>query len=230
MAEKYDLLVKLIVIGNSGTGKSSLLHRFIEDRFVADQSQTIGVEFGAKVVPILGSRVKVQIWDTAGQERYRSVTRSYYRGATGALCVYDITSRESYDALPQWIQAARDLAGPDIVIMMVGNKADVADAKGTAEDVAEGGEGATRRRVTHLEASTFAQENQLMMMETSAATGEYVEDAFVKVAKNAMIRMQETGQGETAAQHAIGIRAHRIHLEDDEEPQAKAKAKCCKGS
>eukprot|EP00668_Euglena_longa_P015206 GGOE01019261.1.p1 GENE.GGOE01019261.1~~GGOE01019261.1.p1 ORF type:complete len:165 (-),score=48.75 GGOE01019261.1:570-1064(-) len=160
-------------------------------------------------------------------QRYRSVTRSYYRGATGALCVYDITCRESYDALPQWIQAARDLAGPDIVLMMVGNKADTAAAKG-AEGTNDDGQ--SKRRVTHLEASKFAQENNLMMMETSAATGEYVEDAFIKVAKNAMIRMQETGQGETAAQHAVGgIRAHRIHLEDDEEPRAKAKVKCCKG-
>ncbi|XP_076315775.1 ras-related protein Rab-4B-like [Tachypleus tridentatus] len=91
MSESYDFLFKFLVIGSAGTGKSCLLHQFIENKFKAESSHTIGVEFGSKVVNVGGRSVKLQIWDTAGQERFRSVTRSYYRGAAGALLVYDIT-------------------------------------------------------------------------------------------------------------------------------------------
>eukprot|EP01065_Artemidia_motanka_P013050 TRINITY_DN1719_c1_g1_i1.p1 TRINITY_DN1719_c1_g1~~TRINITY_DN1719_c1_g1_i1.p1 ORF type:complete len:228 (+),score=96.49 TRINITY_DN1719_c1_g1_i1:59-685(+) len=175
--ERYDKLMKMIVIGDSGTGKSCLLHRFIEDKFVDDQTHTIGVEFGAKVVEMFGKRIKLQIWDTAGQERYRSVTRSYYRGAAGCLLVYDITSRESYEHVPQWLADARNLAGQDIVVMLVGNKAD----KGVTE----------ARAVTHIEASQFAQQQGLMMFETSAVTGELVPEAFLKVVRTALMREQD---------------------------------------
>ena len=172
MTEKFHHLMKLIVIGDSGTGKSSLLHRFVEDAFSEEQTQTIGVEFGAKVVQLLGKRVKLQIWDTAGQERYKSVTRSYYRGAVGCLIVYDITNRASYEHVPQWLADVRQLAGNDVVVMIVGNKSDLANAD--------------KRMVQHNEASIFAQENGLMHFETSASTGELVSDAFLKVAKTAM--------------------------------------------
>jgi len=93
MADPYDYLFKFLVIGSAGTGKSCLLHQFIEGQFKEDSAHTIGVEFGSKIVPVGGKTVKLQIWDTAGQERFRSVTRSYYRGAAGALLVYDIASR-----------------------------------------------------------------------------------------------------------------------------------------
>lgn len=96
MAETYDFLFKFLVIGSAGTGKSCLLHQFIENKFKQDSNHTIGVEFGSRVVNVGGKTVKLQIWDTAGQERFRSVTRSYYRGAAGALLVYDIT---------RWVQS-----------------------------------------------------------------------------------------------------------------------------
>ncbi|KAG0434097.1 hypothetical protein HPB47_019354, partial [Ixodes persulcatus] len=99
----HDYLFKFLVIGSAGTGKSCLLHQFIENKFKAESNHTIGVEFGSKVVNVGGRSVKLQIWDTAGQERFRSVTRSYYRGAAGALLVYDITSRETYNALTNWL-------------------------------------------------------------------------------------------------------------------------------
>jgi len=108
-----------------------------------DSSHTIGVEFGSRIVNVGGKSVKLQIWDTAGQERFRSVTRSYYRGAAGALLVYDATSRDSFNALTNWLNDARTLASPNIVILLVGNKKDLEEA----------------RDVTFLEASTFAQEN-----------------------------------------------------------------------
>lgn len=178
--------MKLIVVGDSGTGKSSLLHRFVEDTFSEDQTQTIGVEFGAKVVQLLGKKIKLQIWDTAGQERYKSVTRSYYRGAVGCLIVYDITNRSSYEHISAWLNDVRQLAGKDVVVMLIGNKSDMANSD--------------KRVVTHNEASLYAQENGLMHFETSAATGELVSDAFLKVAKTALSRTtaanQEDGGGE----------------------------------
>jgi small GTP-binding protein len=179
MADNFNQLMKLIVVGDSGTGKSCLLHRFVEDAFSEEQTQTIGVEFGAKVVQLNGQRIKLQIWDTAGQERYRSVTRGYYRGASGCLIVYDVTSRSSYEHVPQWLDDVRQLAGPSVTVMLVGNKADLA-----TDD---------RRSVTHNEAALFAQERGLMHFETSAATGEFVNDAFQKVARMAL----EAADGES---------------------------------
>lgn len=108
-----------------------------------DRCHTIGVEFGSKIINIGGKSTKLQIWDTAGQERFRSVTRSYYRGAAGALLVYDITSRDSFNALSNWLRDARTLASPNIVILLVGNKKDLEES----------------REVTYTEASQFAQEN-----------------------------------------------------------------------
>ncbi|GAB6021767.1 Ras-protein Rab-4B [Chamberlinius hualienensis] len=174
MSETYDFLFKFLVIGSAGAGKSCILHHFIENKFKQDSNHTIGVEFGSKVINVGGRSVKLQIWDTAGQERFRSVTRSYYRGAAGALLVYDITSRDTYNALSNWLMDARTLASPNIVILLVGNKKDL-DAE---------------REVTFLEASRFAQENDLMFLETSALTGENVEEAFLKCSKSILAKIE----------------------------------------
>ncbi|KPI88981.1 putative ras-related rab-4 [Leptomonas seymouri] len=173
MADKYQQLMKLIVIGDSGSGKSCLLHRFIEDTFSEDQTQTIGIEYGAKIVDLGGARVKLQIWDTAGQERYKSVTRSYYRGAMGCLIVYDVTNRSSYESVPQWLSDVRQLAGNDVVVMLIGNKNDLVKVNNC-------------RAVQHNEASLYAQQNGILYFETSAATGEFVTEAFLRVAKTAV--------------------------------------------
>ncbi|KAL4842122.1 hypothetical protein H8958_000838 [Nasalis larvatus] len=132
-----------------------------------DSNHTIGVEFGSKVINVCGKYVKLQIRDTAGQERFKSVKRSYYLGATGALLVYNISSQETYNALTNWVTDARMLASQNTVIILCGNKKDL--------DV--------DREVTFLEASRFAQENELMFLETSALTGENVEEAFVQCAR-----------------------------------------------
>ncbi|KAF1408571.1 Ras-related protein Rab-4B, partial [Spheniscus magellanicus] len=148
-----DFLFKFLVIGSAGTGKSCLLHQFIENKFKQDSNHTIGVEFGSKVVNVGGKTVKLQIWDTAGQERF---------------------SRETYNALTNWLTDARTLASPNIVIILCGNKKDL-DAD---------------REVTFLEASRFAQENELMFLETSALTGENVEEAFLKCARTILNKIE----------------------------------------
>ncbi|CRG91509.1 GTP-binding protein ypt4 [Talaromyces islandicus] len=127
----YDYLAKVILVGPSGTGKSCLLHRFVKDEWRVLSSQTIGVEFSSKIVKVgtgpRRKRIKLQLWDTAGTERFRSVSRSYYRGAAGAILVYDISSYPSFTALPTFLMDARALASPNLTVLLAGNKSDLLD-------------------------------------------------------------------------------------------------------
>jgi len=168
----FDTLLKLIVIGDAGVGKSCILHRFVNNRF-QQESHTIGVEFGSKIIEVAGKRVKLQIWDTAGQERFRSVTRGYYRGSAGVILVYDVCSRDSFYHVATWLEDAKTLTGDDIVLLLVGNKTDLSDA----------------REVAYLEAARFAQENGLIFFETSARTGDGVDEVFLKVTRTILTRM-----------------------------------------
>lgn len=131
LGSMYDYLAKVILLGPSNTGKSCLLHRFVKSEWRILSSQTIGVEFASKIVKIgTGSRrkrIKLQLWDTAGTERFRSVSRSYYRGAAGALLVYDVSARNTFDGLRTFLDDARALAGPQLTVMLVGNKSDLAE-------------------------------------------------------------------------------------------------------
>ena len=151
-----------------GVGKSCLLLQFTDKRFQPVHDLTIGVEFGARLIPIDGRQVKLQIWDTAGQESFRSITRSYYRGAAGALLVYDITRRETFSQVDRWLTEARENASQNMVIMLIGNKLDLEH----------------KRAVTKEEAMAFARKNKLIFLETSAKTAENVEKAFVQTATN----------------------------------------------
>jgi Ras-related protein Rab-14 len=167
MAFPYEYIFKYIIIGDMGVGKSCLLHQFTEKKFIPDSPHTIGVEFGTRIIEVMSKKIKLQIWDTAGQERFRAVTRSYYRGAAGALLVYDVTRRATYNHLTSWLTDARNLTNPNTVIMMIGNKKDLEE----------------QRDVTFEEARNFAQENGLIFLEASAKTGENVEEAFLKTAR-----------------------------------------------
>ncbi|KAG9137558.1 hypothetical protein Leryth_018844 [Lithospermum erythrorhizon] len=162
----YAYLFKYIIIGDTAVGKSCLLLQFTDKRFQPMHDITIGVEFGARMIAIENRQIKLQIWDTAGQEAFRSITRSYYRGAAGALLVYDITRRESFDHLVSWLEDARKTANPNMTIVLVGNKCDLAH----------------RRAVSTEEGEQFAKEHGLIFMEASARNGQNVEEAFTKLA------------------------------------------------
>jgi len=162
----YAYLFKYIIIGDTGVGKSCLLLQFTDKRFRHDHDLTIGVEFGARLLSIDNKPIKLQIWDTAGQESFRSITRSYYRGATGALLVYDISRRDSFGHVSRWLNEAREYSNPNMVIMLIGNKCDL-----------------DRREVSYEEGANFAQKNGLVFLETSAKTAQNVEEAFVRTAK-----------------------------------------------
>src|ERR1700761_4694146 len=129
MASMYDYLAKVILLGPSGCGKSCLLHRFVKGEWRVLSSQTIGVEFASRIVKVgtqgRRKRVKLQLWDTAGTERFRSVSRSYYRGAAGVILVYDIASTASFNALPTFLMDARALASPNLTVILAGNKTDL---------------------------------------------------------------------------------------------------------
>ena len=125
--EAYDELYKIVLIGDSGVGKTCMLSRFVKNSFPKNKPPTIGVEFATKTMQVKGRAVKAQIWDTAGQERYKAITTAHYRRAVGALVVYDVTKYSTFTAVQKWIHDVKQQADPDIVIMLVGNKLDLVD-------------------------------------------------------------------------------------------------------
>ncbi|KAK2016550.1 small GTPase of the rab family [Colletotrichum eremochloae] len=165
----WDYIAKLVCIGDSGCGKSSLTIRLCEGRFSPHHDVTIGVEFGSRIVP---KHMKLSLWDTAGQETYKSVTRSYFRGASGALLVFDLSRKQTFQHVTDWLNDLRQIAEPDIVVILVGNKADLTQD----ED--------NKREVTKEEAEEWAKRNGVFeYVETSAKSGENVEKAFMRVAE-----------------------------------------------
>uniref|UniRef100_A0A8C1TWY4 Ras-related protein Rab-25 n=2 Tax=Cyprinus carpio TaxID=7962 RepID=A0A8C1TWY4_CYPCA len=154
--------VAVVLIGESGVGKSNLLSRFTKNEFNHDSRTTIGVEFSTRTVQLNGLTIKAQIWDTAGLERYRAITSAYYRGAVGALLVYDISKHLTYESAERWLKELYDHADPHMVVMLVGNKTDLAAV----------------RSVPTEDAKDFAEKNSLLFMETSALESVNVEAAF----------------------------------------------------
>ncbi|MBA0558270.1 hypothetical protein Golax_012272 [Gossypium laxum] len=163
--QRIDYVFKVVLIGDSAVGKSQLLARFARNEFSVDSKATIGVEFQTKTLVIDNKTVKSQIWDTAGQERYRAVTSAYYRGAVGAMLVYDMTKRQSFDNMARWLEELRGHADQNLVIMLVGNKCDLGSL----------------RAVPTEDAQEFAQRENLFFMETSALESTNVETAFFTV-------------------------------------------------
>jgi len=185
----YSFLFKYIIIGDTGVGKSCLLLQFTDKRFQPVHDLTIGVEFGARMVTIENKQIKLQIWDTAGQESFRSITRSYYRGAAGALLVYDITRRETFNHLTNWLEDAKTHANGNMTIILVGNKSDLDH----------------RRTVTYEEGEKFAKEHGLIFLETSAKTAANVEEAFINTAKKIYEKIQKGAFDVTNESYGIKI-------------------------
>lgn len=159
---EYDYLFKVVLIGDSGVGKSNILSRFTRNEFCLESKSTIGVEFATRTLQVEGKTVKAQIWDTAGQERYRAITSAYYRGAVGALLVYDITKRPTFESVQRWLRELRDHADSNIVIMMAGNKSDLKHLRAVSTD----------------DAQTLAEKENLSFLETSALEAYNIEKAF----------------------------------------------------
>ena len=123
--ENYDLLYKIIIIGDTCVGKSNILSRYLRDEFKEDSKSTVGVELGSKFLKVKGVGAKLQIWDTAGQERYKSITSAYYKGSHGCFIVYDITSETTFENVDKWFEQAQKEASKDVSVILVGNKCDL---------------------------------------------------------------------------------------------------------
>ncbi|XP_015505483.1 ras-related protein Rab-11A-like [Parus major] len=182
--DEYDYLFKVVLIGDSGVGKSNLLSRFTRNEFNLESKSTIGVEFATRSIQVDNKTVKAQIWDTAGQERYRAITSAYYRGAVGALLVYDIAKYLTYENAERWLKELQDHADANIVIMLVGNKSDLRHLRAVPTD----------------EARSFAEKNGLSFLETSALDSTNVETAFHNILSEIyriVSQRQITGQPES---------------------------------
>jgi len=173
MNPEYDYLFKLLLIGDSGVGKSCLLLRFADDTYTESYISTIGVDFKIRTIELDGKTIKLQIWDTAGQERFRTITSSYYRGAHGIIVVYDVTDLESFNNVKQWLQEIDRYACDNVNKLLVGNKCDL-----TAKKVVE-----------YAAAKEFAENLGIPFLETSAKNATNVEQAFLTMAAEIKARM-----------------------------------------
>merc|ERR1719478_1495801 len=206
MGDEYDFLFKVVLIGDSGVGKSNLLTRFTRDEFKQGSKSTIGVEFATQTITVDKKNIKAQIWDTAGQERYRAITSAYYRGAVGALLVYDITKRQSFDDVERWLSELRDHAEENIAVLLVGNKSDLKHL----------------RAVSTAEAAEFAEKQGLAAIETSALDATNVDIAFHRILSdiyNAMSKRQLRAEAERSSAQTVQV--------DATEPRQAARSGCC---
>ncbi|KAJ2931395.1 hypothetical protein H1R20_g5681, partial [Candolleomyces eurysporus] len=173
---EYDYLFKLLLIGDSGVGKSCLLLRFADDTYTESYISTIGVDFKIRTIELEGKTVKLQIWDTAGQERFRTITSSYYRGAHGIIVVYDVTDNDTFTNVKQWLQEIDRYASEGVNKLLVGNKSDLTGKKVVEYSVAK----------------EFADQLNIPFLETSAKNATNVEQAFLTMAKQIKDRMGST--------------------------------------
>ncbi|XP_078445145.1 ras-related protein RAB1BV isoform X1 [Wolffia australiana] len=173
----YDYLIKLLLIGDSGVGKSCLLLRFSDGSFTTSFITTIGIDFKIRTIELDGKRIKLQIWDTAGQERFRTITTAYYRGAMGILLVYDVTDESSFNNIRNWIRNIEQHASDNVNKILVGNKADMDESK---------------RAVPTSRGQALADEYGIKFFETSAKTNLNVEEVFFSVARDIKQRLVES--------------------------------------
>jgi len=185
MAKSYDYLFKLLLIGDSGVGKTCVLFRFSEDAFNSTFISTIGIDFKIRTIELDGKKIKLQIWDTAGQERFRTITTAYYRGAMGIMLVYDLTNEKSFENIKNWIRNIEEHAAPDVQKMILGNKCDMTE----------------KRVVSRERGEQLALEYGIRFMETSAKASQNVEEAFYILSRDIKThidkKMDAKGQGDS---------------------------------
>uniref|UniRef100_A0AC34G4W6 Uncharacterized protein n=1 Tax=Panagrolaimus sp. ES5 TaxID=591445 RepID=A0AC34G4W6_9BILA len=205
---EFDYLFKVVMIGDSGVGKSNLLSRFTSNEFDLGSKTTIGVEFASKTISFDGKKIKAQIWDTAGQERYRAVTAAYYRGAVGAIVVYDITKHGTFENIETWLnELQKYTSDQNLIIMVIGNKCDLRHL----------------RNVPIEEAKAFVESHGYSFFETSALDSTNVEAAFTNILTEIYKSTKNRQQNSTpniAPQNSTNITFQR----STQEPN---KRKCC---
>ncbi|XP_023220788.1 ras-related protein Rab-10-like isoform X1 [Centruroides vittatus] len=196
----YDLLFKLLLIGDSGVGKTCILFRFSDDAFNTTFISTIGIDFKIKTIELKGKKIKLQIWDTAGQERFHTITTSYYRGAMGIMLVYDITNPKSFDNIAKWLRNIDDHATEDVEKMILGNKCDMED----------------KRMISKERGESIARDHDVTFLETSAKANINIEEAFFHLAEAILNKVQMALKDQTESSDKL-----RIATQD------KNTGKCC---
>ena len=194
---KFDHLFKILIIGESGVGKTCFLLRYAENSFVANHLLTIGIDFKIKVIEIEGKSIKLQIWDTAGQDRFRTITKTYYKGSHGVILVYDVCDERSFGNVKNWVNQIEQNAKSSICKVLVGNKCDKAE-----------------RVITEEQGRKLAEEYNMKFYETSAKTGQNVEEAFTYLTRE-ILKIYKNKEG-----HTGGV---TLNGKDDKEHQG-----CCK--
>jgi len=205
---QYDFLMKLLVIGDSGVGKSCLLLRFAEDCFTPNFITTIGIDFKIKTVEMDGKRIRLQIWDTAGQERFRTITTAYYKGAMGILLVYDVTDEQSFQHVGMWMKNIQTHAQENVNTLLVGNKCDM-----TSDKVVETAQG-----------QALAKEYSVKFYEASAKTNQNVNECFMALAADVKARLMDGKSDKTDDKD--GGRGISLKSGDD---KPKDSGGCCGG-
>lgn len=176
MATKsYDYLFKLLLIGDSGVGKTSILFKFSEDTFSTAFISTIGIDFKIRTIEVDGKKIKLQVWDTAGQERFRTITTAYYRGAMGIMLVYDVSNTKSFENISNWIRNIEMHATQDVELMILGNKCDINE----------------KRQVSKEKGEQLALQHSIKFMETSAKANINIEEAFTTLARDIKLKMEK---------------------------------------
>jgi Ras-related protein Rab-11A len=204
--KEYDLLFKLILIGDSCVGKSNILLKYLKNQFNENSKTTVGVEFGTKNIIINNKRIKIQIWDTAGQERYRSITSAYYKGAKGALIVYDITRKNTFDNIDKWITDLKLNGDKNICIIILGNKSDLIN----------------KREINKNDGIKKAEMYKTAFLETSALNGDNISKAFDELIEQIVINNKNIFQDDNENEIDKGV-----NLNDEKNNNKK---KCCLNS
>ena len=160
--DNYEMMFKVVLVGDSSVGKTNIMSKYLKNEFHEDSKATVGVEFGSKQFTVEGHVIKAQIWDTAGQERYKSITSAYYKGAKGALIVYDITNKFTFDSVDKWVQDLNSYGDKNLTLLLVGNKSDLEE----------------KRQIIKEDGEEKAKSFGLGFIETSACSGDNIDQAF----------------------------------------------------
>ena len=204
--ENYDVLFKIVLIGDSFVGKTNIMSKYLKNEFHEDSKATVGVEFGAKKFDIDGKAVKAQIWDTAGQERYKAITTTYYKGAKGALIVYDITRKETFDSVDRWISELNNSGDKNMTMLLIGHKCDLD----------------CQRQVTKEQGEEKAKAFKVAFLETSASSGENLDVAFEMIMKEVYNKCKNEIEEDDGMEEM-----HMGQEIDLTKQQPKVKRSCC---
>ena len=206
--EEYEMMVKVILIGDSGVGKTNIMSKFLKNQFMEESKATIGVEFGSKLFNHEGHKIKAQIWDTAGQEKYKAITGAYYKGSKGALVVYDITQKKTFENIEKWVNDLKAAGDPKITIILIGNKNDLDDKRQVSKDQGE------------EKARSFG----CAFLETSAYSGDNIDKAFNLMVKEIYEKFSNDSTGEDEL--APGSNGEDVKLDKVNDNNIKKKS-CC---